>query len=220
MNALNEIVIENMIYEIRGKQVMLDSDLARLYNCVNGAKTINQAVKRNIEKFPEDFYFQLTMSDAMKLQSQFGTAILNKMSRVLPYAFTEQGVAMLATVIKTNIASQVSVSIMRAFVMMRKYLSASLIEQKYVNDMVFQHEYDIKLLQQSFDLLQEKEKTNSIFFEGQIYDAYSLLIDIFSQSKSEIIIIDNYIDKNLLDVLSNINKNVTIITNKYKNKNN
>lgn len=131
-----KIVIENLIYEVRGTQVMLDSDLARLYECVNGTKTINQSVKRNIERFPDDFYFQLTKVEFQELQSQIGTTNLNKMSRTLPYVFTEQGVAMLATVLRTSIASQMSVSIMRAFVTMRKFISTNLIEQKYINNQV------------------------------------------------------------------------------------
>ena len=111
-----KVVIENLIYEVRGTQVMLDSDLARLYECVNGTKTINQSVKRNIERFPDDFYFQLTKAEFQELQSQIGTTNLNKMSRTLPCVLTEQGVAMLATVLRTSVASQMSVSIMRAFV--------------------------------------------------------------------------------------------------------
>ena len=112
--------IENLIYEIRGKQVMLDSDLARLYECKNGTKVINQAVRRNTERFPQDFYFQLTTDELLYLRSQFVTAKSENMSRTLPYVFTEQGVAMLATVIRTEVAAQMRVAIMRAFVAMRK----------------------------------------------------------------------------------------------------
>lgn len=110
------IKIENLIYEIRSEQVMLDSDLAKLYECKNGTKVINQAVKRNIERFPSDFYFKLNEEEYLNLQSQFVTA--NNMSRTLPFVFTEQGVAMLATVLRTDISAQMSVKIMRAFVMM------------------------------------------------------------------------------------------------------
>ena len=109
MNELivkENIKVENLIYEIRGKQVMLDSDLAKLYHCANGTKTINQAVKRHIKRFPERFMFKLTEEEYNYLQSQVGTT--NKMSRVLPYVFTEQGVAMLATVLRTEIAEEVS----------------------------------------------------------------------------------------------------------------
>lgn len=112
-----EIKIENMIYEIRGKQVMIDRDLAKLYKCTNGTKDINKAVKRNIERFPEDFYFQLTREESDNLRFQNGTT---NMSRSLPYVFAEQGEAKLSSVLKSNIASNISVGIMRAFVSMRK----------------------------------------------------------------------------------------------------
>ena len=127
MNELivKETKIENMIYEIRGKQVMLDSDLAKLYECKNGTKDINKAAKRNISRFPEDFYFQLTRTEVQSLRFQNGTSSHNKENyhggnRYLPYVFTEQGVSMLSSVLKTEKASGVSISIMRAFVAMRK----------------------------------------------------------------------------------------------------
>ena len=108
---VKEEQIKNLIYEIRGKQVMLDSDLARLYKCKNGTKVINQAVNRNIERFPNDFYFQLTEEELINLQSQIVTTNLSNMSRTLPYVFTEQGIAMLSTVLRTKIASEMSISI-------------------------------------------------------------------------------------------------------------
>jgi len=211
-----EVAIENMIYEIRGKQVMLDSDLAKLYQCSNGTKTINQAVKRHINRFPERFMFQLSEDEFYKLWSQLGTAN-HKMTRVLPFAFTEQGVAMLATVLRTSVAEEVSIAIMDAFVEMKKYISNNLIEQRYINNQVLKNTENIRLLQESFNKFEEKRKVNEIYFEGQIYDAYSLLIDIFKTSKESIIIIDNYIDKNILDILSKTNKKILIITNKYNN---
>ena len=213
-----KIDIKNMIYEIRGKQVMLDSDLAKLYECKNGTKTINLAVKRNIERFPKDFYFQLSNEEYDNLKFQFETSSLNSYGgvRKLPYVFTEQGVAMLSSVLRTNIASKVSVNIMRAFVEMRKYISSNLIEQKYINNLVLEHDSDIKLLKETFNSF--KEKNNHIFFKGQIYDAYSLLLDILNKSKKEIIIIDNYVDKSLLDILSKTNKNIKVITNEYNNE--
>ena len=138
----NEEKIENMIYEVRGKQVMLDSDLAKLYKCANGTKSVNLAVRRNIEKFPEDFYFQLTNEEFLNLRFQFETPKHGGVRRN-PYVFTEQGVAMLASVLKTSIATKVSVSIMRAFVIMRKYISNELIQQKYINNLVIKHDEDI-----------------------------------------------------------------------------
>ena len=112
--------VESLIYEIRGKQVMLDSDLARLYECKNGTKTINLAVKRHKDRFPKDFCFQLLEEEYNKLRFQIETA--NSMSSSLPHVFTEQGLAMLATILKSKIAAQTSIKIMYAFVAMRKYI--------------------------------------------------------------------------------------------------
>lgn len=123
----DKVAIKNLIYEIRGNQVMLDSDLARLYECANGTKDVNKAVNRNIERFPKDFYFQLTKEEYDNLKFQNGTSRFNSHGglRKLPYVFTEQGVAMLATILRTEVASQISVSIMRAFIEMCKYISPS-----------------------------------------------------------------------------------------------
>ena len=210
---IEELNIENMIYEIRGKQVMLDSDLAKLYECKNGTKDINKAVKRNIERFPKNFYFQITEEEMKKLWFQSGTA--NKMIRSLPYVFTEQGIAMLSSVLHTQIALSQSIRIMDAFVKMRKIISSNLIEQKYINELVIKDNERINLLEESFSKLEEKEKINHIFYEGQIYDAYSLLIDIFKGAKEEIIIIDNYADKSILDMITNLNVKVIIVTKKF-----
>ena len=206
----NQINIEDLIYEIRGKQVMLDSDLAKLYNCTNGTKEINQAVKRNIEKFPEDFYFMLTEQEYTNLKSQFVTSSLNSYGgrRNTPHVFTELGVAMLSSVLKTEIANKVSVNIIRAFVNMRKYIKTNLIEQTYINNLVLEHDIKINKI---LDKLDNTVK-NHIFFKGQIYDAYSLLLDIINKSKQEIIIIDNYADKKLLDILTKTNKQITLYT--------
>ena len=213
-----DLNIENMIYEIRGKQVMLDSDLARLYQCKNGTKSINLAVNRNVKKFPNDFYFQLTNNETENLRFHFETSSSTTNyggKRYNPYAFTEQGVAMLATVLHTPVAAEVSVNIMRSFVKMRKYISVNLIEQDNMKNMLIKHDNEIKLLQESFSKLEEKEKINHIFYEGQIYDAYSLLIDIFKKANKEIIIIDNYADKSILDMITNLNVKVTIVTKKF-----
>ena len=136
MNDLvkGEIDIKNLIYEIRGVQVMLDSDLAILYECANGTKSINLAVKRHINRFPERFMFQLTKEELNNLRFQFETAIENNMSRRLPFVFTEQGVAMLATVLRTSVAEEVSIKIMDAFVAMRKYISSNLLLTKNINN--------------------------------------------------------------------------------------
>ncbi len=205
-----------MIYEVRGKQVMLDRDLAKLYECANGTKTINLAVKRHIKRFPERFMFQLTKEEAKEIYSRFQVETLNDLRgsniKYLPYVFTEQGVAMLATILRTKVAEDVSVRIMDAFVEMRKYINNNLIEQAYINKLVIKDHERINLLEETFYKLEEKTKINSLFFEGQIYDAYSLLIDILNKSNEEIIIIDNYAGKELLDILKDIDRKITIIS--------
>ena len=200
--------IKKLIYEIRGKQVMLDSDLAKLYQCKNGTKEINQAVKNNLKKFPDRYAFRISECEWHTLKSKILTS--KGGSRKGHTAFTEQGVAMLATILKSKTAIQVSISIMDAFVEMRKYISNNLLEQKYINSLVLEHDEDIKLLKETFDSF--KEKTNHIFFKGQLYDAYSLLLDILNKAKEEIIIIDNYAGKELLDILKSINKQIIIVS--------
>ena len=219
---MNDIIIkdnekiEDMIYEIRGKQVMLDYDLARVYECTNGTKDINKAVKRNMERFPNDFYFQLDKNEFNNLKFQNGTSSWNNYGgiRKLPHVFTEQGVAMLTTVLRTKVASEMSVSIMRAFVRMRHYLSDNLIEQKYINSMVIEHDYDIKILQESLDKLEKDKEVNEVYFNGKIYDAYSKVLDIFSEANVELIIVDRYADKTILDMVRNLECKVILITGK------
>ena len=192
---------------------MLDSDLARLYETTTG--NLNRAVKRNVKRFPQDFYFQLNSDEYKSLLCQNGIANKKGGRTILPYVFTEQGVSMLASVLKTDIATEVSVNIMRAFVAMKRYISTSLLEQKYINNLVLKHDKRIELLE--YAISNFKEANNHLFFEGQIYDAHSLLLDIFNKSKNEIIIIDNYIDKNILDILSKTKKEIILITNRYNN---
>ena len=207
-----QVKIENMIYEIRGKQVMLDSDLAKLYRVET--KRINEAVRRNHEKFPERFCFKLSKNEYLDiLRSHFATLELKpgQYSKYLPRVFTEQGVAMLVTILKSDVATQVSIAIMDAFVIMRKYISNELIEQKYINNLVIKHDEDIKLLQASFNKFEEKKKDNEIYFNGQIYDAYSKIDDILKEANNNIIIIDNYADKMVLDMIRNLKVEVTII---------
>ena len=215
--------IKNLIYTIRGKQVMLDSDVAMLYHYET--KKINQTVKRNIERFPKKFCFQLTEDEMENLRSQFVTSSLKKENyggrRYLPYVFTEQGIAMLSGLLKNKIAVQVSIYIMDAFVEMRKFITNNAqvferltnVEYKIFeqNKMLTEHE---KKFEKVFNELQ-KEKTaefkQSIFFDGQIYDAYSLIIDIIKQAEHKILIIDNYIDDSILKILSKKNKNVEAV---------
>ena len=210
---LEDIEIKNMIYEIRGKQVMIDSDLAKLYHVET--KRINEAVKNNMDKFPERFSFKLTDEESKSfLVENFDQKNMETRGGryKCPRVFTEQGVAMLATILKSKVATQVSIRIMDAFVAMRKYISSDLVEH---SKMLINHENRISLIENTFDSF--KDKNNHIFFEGQIYDAYSLMIKIFDETKESIIIIDNYIDKNILDILSKTNRKVTLVTNKYNN---
>ena len=217
MNELivKETKIEDMIYEIRGKQVMLDSDLAKLYQVET--KRINEAVKNNLKKFPERFSWKLTKEESENfLVENFDQKLETRGGRYKnPRVFTEQGVAMLATILKSKVAIDVSIAIMDAFVAMRKYISSNLLEQKYVNNMVFELDERVSLLEDTFSKFDTF--SNEIFFEGQIYDAYSLLLDIFNTSNKNIIIIDNYISKSLLDILSKTNKKITIYTKNIDN---
>ncbi len=205
--------IENLIYEIRGKQVMLDSDLAKLYECKNGTKVINQAVKRNITKFPERYCFQLTETEYRNLKFQNGTSSLNNYGgvRKMPFVFTEQGVAMLATVLKTPVADAVSMRIIDAFVYMRRYLSSEIGSNMLVN-----HEERILKLEEQFNKFSSKR--NTIIYEGKIYDAYSVMLDIFNEAKDEIIIVDNYVNKELLDILREVDKKIIVISNNMNNE--
>ena len=211
MNELTvkeNIKIEDMIYEIRGKQVMLDSDLARLYE--TETKRINEAIKRNIERFPERFCFRITEEEYSFLKSQFATS--KGGSRKGHTVFTEQGVAMLATVLKTKVAIKVSIQIMDAFVTMRKYISSNLLDQNYISNMLLEHEYKIKLLQDSFQKIEEKKKVNEIYFNGQIYDAYSKIQEICKNANKSLLIIDAYADNTILDIIKRLKIEVAIIT--------
>lgn len=211
----DEVKIEDLIYEVRGVQVMLDSDLVKLYECKNGTKTINLAVNRNLDRFPEDFYFQLKEEEYNNLKFQIETSSSKNNYggvRKLPYVFTEQGVAMLATVLRTEVASKMSVAIMRAFVVMRKYISSNLIQQKYINNQVLKNTEEIKILQESFQKFEEKKKVNEIYFNGQIFDAYSKIQEIFKSATKKLIIIDSYADSTLLDIIKRLSVEVIIIT--------
>ena len=215
--------IKNLIYTIRGKQVMLDSDVAMLYHCET--RIINQAVKRNIDRFPERFCFKLTEYEVENLKSQFVISSLKKGNyggrRKLPTVFTEQGIAMLSGLLRNEIAIKVSINIMNAFVEMRKFL--------VTNGQVFERlsNVECKLLDQDrklsnheknfeeiFNALQKSEQEEfgrKIFFDGQIYDSYSLIIDIIKTANKKILIIDNYIDDSILKMLAKKNKDVEVV---------
>lgn len=233
-NELTNEDIKNLIYTIRGKQVMLDSDVAMLYNYET--KKINQAVKRNIDRFPEKFCFQLTEDEFSNLRSQFVTLNENHINfeqnnnwsqivtsskrdnskhrgkKYLPYVFTEQGIAMLSGVLKNDIAVQVSIHIMDAFVEMRKFLM--------INGQVFERltsmEYKLlehdKKFDEVFNQLQLEENIKQrIFFDGQIYEAYSLIVDIIRKANKKILIIDNYIDDSILKMLTKKKNSVEVV---------
>ena len=213
----DNIKIENMIYEIRGKNVMLDSDLAMLFGYET--KQLNRQVLRNINRFPENYCFQITDTEYISLRCQNGTLKNGRGEhrKYLPYVFTEYGITMLAGILKSELAIKMSLRIVDIFITMKNYINTSLIEQKYFNELTIKNTKDIKLLQESFDKLNTKESNNHIFYEGQIYDAYSLLIDILSKARKEIIIIDNYAGKKLFDIIKNINVKVKIYTENIDN---
>ena len=202
--------IKSMIYTIRGKQVMLDNDVAKLY--YYETKRINEAVKRNIERFPQEFCFQLTSDEYNSLKSQIATSNNRGGKQKLPYAFTEKGILMLSGLLKNEIAIEVSIRIVEAFVEMRKFLAT--------NGQIFERlttiEYKLlehdKQFEQVFNQFQQEENIKQkIFFQGQIYDAYSLIIDIIKKAKQKILIIDNYIDDTILKMLVKKNKNVEVV---------
>ena len=202
--------IRNLIYTIRGKQVMLDSDLAALYQVET--KNLNKAVKRNIERFPVSFCFQLTEEEVENLRFQIGTSSLSYGGRrYLPYVFTEQGVAMASAILRSDIAVKVSVEIMEAFVEMRRMLIS--------NASMFHRLDKIELKQleadQKFEEISkalESDKLHSekgIFYNGQVFDAYTFVSDIIRSAKSSITLLDNYVDDTVLTLLGKRNTNVT-----------
>ena len=203
-----EVKIEKLIYEVRGQKVMLDSDLAMLFEYET--KQLNRQVARNIRRFPENYCFQLTQREYENLRCQIGTSSYGNNyggRRYLPYVFTEHGVTMLAGVLKSDLAIKMSLKIVDAFIKMKNYLSNSLVEQNFYKNMLLDHDDRIKILENNFN---SRMFSNEIFYEGQIYDAYSLLLDIINSAKKSIIIIDNYLSKGLLDLLSNTNKSIIV----------
>lgn len=215
-NNLNIVVsnsfdIRNLIYTFRGKQVMIDSDLAALYKVET--KVFNQAVKRNINRFPESFRFQLTKEEFQNLRSQFETSSLNKHGgrRYMPYVFTEQGIAMLSAVLKSDIAVEVSIKIMNSFVEMRKFLLSNQEMFARLDRVELKQLETDKKLEQVFNYIAiNTEVTQKIFFNGQIYDAFSFLVEIIRKANKEIILIDNYVDVNTLNILCKKKKDVNI----------
>lgn len=212
--------IESLIHVIRGQQVMLDSDLARLYGVET--RVLNQAVKRNIERFPEDFMFQLAKDESQNLISQIATSssrsqnvTLNiergKNIKYMPYAFTENGVAMLSSVLRSKTAIEVNIRIMRAFTSMRSFLMNNahvfrrleavehhqLLLQKHLSE----HDKKFEEVLTRLDN-KDSEPIEGFFFEGQIFDAYTLISDLIRKATTRIILIDNYVDDRILKVLT------------------
>ena len=211
--------IEDRIFTIRGVQVMIDKDLAKIYKVET--KVLNQAVKRNIERFPERYRFQLTKEEQQyydSLRSQFVTSKKGG-NRYLAYAFTEQGVSMLASVLKSETAVQTSIKIIDAFVAMRHFMQKNAkifveidnIKQHLIQTDVHLNEND-KKIEQVLTLLEKnhEEDKQRLFFDGQIYDAFSFMVSLVQKAKKEIILIDNYAGVGTLDVLSKKKENVDI----------
>ncbi|MBN2789374.1 MAG: ORF6N domain-containing protein [Candidatus Delongbacteria bacterium] len=227
IEKFNELDIKDKIYSIRGYQVMLDSNLAELYEVET--RILNQAVKRNKGRFPLEFCFQLNSREIKSLRSQIVISNKAKSSlrsqfatakkggaRYLPYAFTEQGVAMLSAVLRSDTAIEISVKIMSAFVEMRKFINSNAqIFQRLDRVELKQIETDSRI-DRVFSALENEDNIpkQRIFFDGQIFDAHKFVSDLFSNVKKSIVIIDNYIDVTVLSYLSQLQKNtkVKIIT--------
>ena len=212
---ITETTIKNLIYVIRGQQVMLDKDLAFLYQVETGA--LNRAVKRNIKRFPESFCFQLSEEEYENLRCQFGISSLEINGyggrRYLPYVFTEQGIAMLSAVLRSDVAIQVSIEIINTFVEMRRIMANSSLMLNRINEievkqLVYQKDADDKFDKIFTYISEHEEVSQKIFFEGQIYDAFSLLTELIAKAKTEIILIDNYVDVGTLNILAKKQKNV------------
>jgi len=221
--------IKGLIYVVRNQQVMLDSDLAMLYHVETGA--LNQAVKRNVQRFPERFRFQLTEDEYANLISQIVISSLENNDRhggrrKLPYVFTEQGIAMLAALLRSDIAILTSINIMDTFVEMRKFIgNNALLFDRLNNVELEQREYQThtnERFEQIFNYISDKkESSQKIFFDGQIYDAFGLLIKLIQKANDKIILIDGYVDIGTLNLLSKKNERVvtTVYTHRKTNLN-
>lgn len=219
--------IQGLIYMVRGKQIMLDSDLARLYQVET--KNLNKAMKRNEKRFPKEFCFQLTDEEYEDLRFRNGTSKERGGRRYLPYVYTEQGIAMLSAVLRSDVAIQVSIQIMETFVEMRRYIASNELLYKKVNDLethLIESDIQHKAFQQKTDerfkkvfdyIAQHQESSQKIFFDGQIFDAFSLLAEIISQANKSIILIDGYVDIGTLNILSKKRKAVDVCIYTFSN---
>ncbi len=217
---ISEITIQQQILLLRGKQTLLDRDLAKIYQV--DTKVLNQAVKRNINRFPEEFRFQLTKVEMKELVTNCDRLHSLKHSLNLPYAFTEQGVAMLSSVLRSDIAIQVSIQIMQAFVSMRHSFLTNQEIQSRISSIEFKQQFTDEKVNQLFKALEKNElpKSFGIFYEGEIFDAYKFALQLIKRAKHSIILIDNYIDESTLTMLANRNEMVkaTVFTSQLNDK--
>ncbi|MCD8380543.1 MAG: ORF6N domain-containing protein [Lachnospiraceae bacterium] len=209
--------IKNLIYVVRNQQVMIDSDLALLYQVETG--NLNKAMKRNQKRFPEDFCFQLTKQEYENLKFQSGSSSLNGNGyggrRYMPYVYTEQGISMLASVLRSEIAIDASIRIMRTFVEMRRFIANNaLLFERISNVELKQLEYQKQTdekLDQIFEYISEHEESSQkIFFDGQIYDAFGLLVSLIQKAEKNITLIDGYVDVDTLNLLCKKNDKVSV----------
>lgn len=214
--SVQEASICNLIHTIRNTQVILDNDLAALYQV--STKALNQAVSRNIKRFPPSFRFQLTQNELETLRSQFVTAKSSGRGgrRTLPYVFTEQGVSMLASVLRSDTAIEVSIKIIESFVELRHLISNNATLFKEIHKLELrQSEYQAitnQRFEKVFDYMNtQKSPKQKIFFDGQVFDAFKFLIDLVQQAKQEIILIDNYVTMATLELLTKKKEGVNTI---------
>jgi phage regulator Rha-like protein len=205
--------VQNKIYTIRGIQVMLDSDLAKFYGVET--KVLNQAVKRNRERFPFEFMFQLNEEDSELLRSQFVTLKTSSRGthrKYLPYVFTEQGVAMLSGVLKSDTAIKVSIQIINAFVNMRRFISTNAQIFKRLDAVEIKQVETDQKLDTVLDAIESKEiqPKQRVFFDGQVFDAHNFVSDLIRSAEKSIILIDNYIDDTILTLLTKRRKDVVV----------
>jgi hypothetical protein len=217
---MSKINIRSLIYVIRNKQVMIDSDLAKLYQIET--KVFNQAVKRNIVRFPDSFRFQLTDEEFEGLRSQIVTSNEKGGRRYLPYVFTEQGIAMLSAVLKSDIAVQISIRIMETFVEMRHFISNNeflfeKISKVELKQLEYQKKTDHKLDIIFNNISANEESNQKIFFNGQIYDAFSFIVELIKKARTDIKLIDTYVDIDTLNILRRKQPNIIVTIYTYSN---
>ena len=206
---IEQIRIEPLIHLIREQQVILDRDLALLYGVET--RRLNEQVRRNIERFPEDFMFQLTHEEFENWKSQFATSNSIIMgARKRPYAFTESGIAMLSSVLRSPTAIEVNIRIMRAFVAMRHFLASNAqVFQRLSNIEYHQIETDKRIDEVFKRLDANTQPQQGIFFDGQVFDAYQFISDLVRKAKKAIALIDNYVDDTVLTLLDKRNSGVS-----------